>query len=163
MGLLHNFVIIVLLLNYHVWQWSLSCEKTFNFFLFFSKHYSSGVLNQQKLLWCNYHITKHYSNGVLNQQKLLWCNYHITKHYSNGVLNQQKLLWCNYHITALSFSMVGGYMENLKKPQNYQNWGVGTSTGVGACLGQYGNLQKQVGGRLHKLKPTINCSWEYCV
>ena len=29
------------------------------------------------------------------------------------------------------FSMVGGYTENLGKPQNYQNWGVGT------CLGQY--------------------------
>ena len=37
------------------------------------------------------------------------------------------------------FSMVGGYMENLEKPQNCQNWGVGT------CSGQYGNslLSKQ--------------------
>jgi len=54
--------------------------------------------------------------------------------------------------------MVGGYMENLKKPQNCQNWGVGACVGVGACPGQCGNLQKQVGGRLHKLKPTMNCS-----
>ena len=30
------------------------------------------------------------------------------------------------------FSMVGGYTENLEKPQNCQNWG------VGACSGQYG-------------------------
>ena len=30
------------------------------------------------------------------------------------------------------FSMVGGYTENIVKPQNCQNWG------VGACSGQYG-------------------------
>ena len=33
---------------------------------------------------------------------------------------------------------VGGYTENLEKPQNHQNWGVGACTGMGACLGQYG-------------------------
>ena len=32
--------------------------------------------------------------------------------------------------------MVSGYMESLEKPQNYQNWWVGSYTGVGACLGQ---------------------------
>ena len=43
------------------------------------------------------------------------------------------------------FSMVGGYTENLEKPQNCQNWGVGTCSGMGACSGQYGNtlLSKQ--------------------
>ena len=33
--------------------------------------------------------------------------------------------------------MVGGYTENLEKPQNCQNWGVGTCAGMGAYLGQY--------------------------
>ena len=37
------------------------------------------------------------------------------------------------------FSMVGGYTENLEKPQNCQNWVVGACTGIGTCLGQYGN------------------------
>ena len=35
------------------------------------------------------------------------------------------------------FSMVDGYTENLEKPQNHQNWGVGTCTGIVACPGQY--------------------------
>ena len=39
----------------------------------------------------------------------------------------------------LEFSMVGGYTENLKRPQNCQNWVVGACTGIGTCLGQYGN------------------------
>ena len=39
------------------------------------------------------------------------------------------------------FSMVGGYMENLEKPQNCQNWGVGACLGMGACSGQYGSTQ----------------------
>ena len=46
---------------------------------------------------------------------------------------------CNYvtqrttfGFTMQKFSMAGSYTENLKKPQNYQNWG------VGACPGQYG-------------------------
>ena len=30
--------------------------------------------------------------------------------------------------------MVGGYTENLEKPQNCQNWG------VAACQGQYGTV-----------------------
>ena len=34
------------------------------------------------------------------------------------------------------FSMVGGYTENLEKPQNCQNWG------VGACSGQYGDYMR---------------------
>ena len=37
-----------------------------------------------------------------------------------------------YGFNTQEFSMVGGYMENLKKPQNCQNWG------VAACSGQYG-------------------------
>jgi len=37
-----------------------------------------------------------------------------------------------FRFTTQEFSMVGGYMENLEKPQNCQN------LGVGACLGQYG-------------------------
>ena len=36
------------------------------------------------------------------------------------------------------FSMVGSNTENLEKPQNCQNWGVGTcAAGMGACSGQY--------------------------
>jgi len=31
------------------------------------------------------------------------------------------------------FSMVGGYTENPEKPQNCQNWGVGTCAGMGTC------------------------------
>ena len=33
------------------------------------------------------------------------------------------------------FTMVGGYTEDLKKPQY---WEVGACVGVGTCLGQYG-------------------------
>ena len=43
-----------------------------------------------------------------------------------------------FEFNAQEFSMVGGYIENLEKPQNCQNWGVGACSGVGACLGQYG-------------------------
>ena len=39
---------------------------------------------------------------------------------------------CRFGFTMQKFSMVGGYTENLEKPQNCQNWG------VGACSGQYG-------------------------
>ena len=49
---------------------------------------------------------------------------------------------CSYvSSTDLSseFSMVGGYTENLEKPQNCQNWVVDTCTGIGTCLGQYGS------------------------
>ena len=35
------------------------------------------------------------------------------------------------------FSMVGGYMENLKNHKNCQNWRVGACLGMGACSGQY--------------------------
>ena len=31
-----------------------------------------------------------------------------------------------YEFNTQKFSMVGGYTENLEKPQNCQNWGVGT-------------------------------------
>ena len=41
-----------------------------------------------------------------------------------------------YRFNKQEFSMVGGYTENLEKPQNGQNWGEGG--GVGACSGQYG-------------------------
>ena len=40
---------------------------------------------------------------------------------------------CSYVSSA---DLVGGYMENLEKPQNCQNWG------VGACLGQYSSGRK---------------------
>ena len=45
-----------------------------------------------------------------------------------------------FEFNAQEFSMVGGYMENLKKPQNHQNWGMGACSGVGTCSGQYGNV-----------------------
>ena len=35
------------------------------------------------------------------------------------------------------FTMMDGYMENLEKPQNCQDWGVGTCAGMVACPGQY--------------------------
>ena len=38
-----------------------------------------------------------------------------------------------FGFTMREFSMVGGYMENPEKPQNCQNWGVGTYSG------HYGN------------------------
>ena len=44
-----------------------------------------------------------------------------------------------YGFNTQEFRMVGGYMENLEKPQNCQNWGVGACLGMGACSGQYGN------------------------
>ena len=30
--------------------------------------------------------------------------------------------WTYFRFTTQELSMVGGYMENLKKPQNCQNW-----------------------------------------
>ena len=42
-----------------------------------------------------------------------------------------------YGFTTQEFSMVGGYTENLEKPQNCQNWGVGTCVCMGTCPGQY--------------------------
>ena len=42
-----------------------------------------------------------------------------------------------FGFTTREISMVGGYTENPKKPQNGQNWGVGAYTGMGACSGQY--------------------------
>ena len=36
------------------------------------------------------------------------------------------------------FCMVGGYTEDLEKPQNCQNRGVGTCSRMGVCPGQYG-------------------------
>ena len=38
-----------------------------------------------------------------------------------------------FGFTMQNFSMVGGYTENLEKPQSCQNWGVGACMGVGAC------------------------------
>ena len=40
----------------------------------------------------------------------------------------------------IHYNMVGGYTENLEKPQNCQNRGVDACTGMGACSGQYGNI-----------------------
>jgi len=63
-------------------------------------------------------------------------------------------LWCQmlcrspdlhtFGFTTREFSMVGGYTENLEKPQSCQNWGVGACTGMGACSGQYGNCASTV-------------------
>ena len=36
-----------------------------------------------------------------------------------------------FGFTMQEFSMVGDYTEDLKKPQNCQNWGVGTCAGMG--------------------------------
>ena len=53
-----------------------------------------------------------------------------------------ELSWPNF---VFKFSMIGSYMEDLRKPQNCQNWkvgacsGMGACTGMGACLGQYGS------------------------
>ena len=43
----------------------------------------------------------------------------------------------HFRFTTQEFSMVGSYMEDLKKRQNCQNWEVGACTGMGACPGQY--------------------------
>ena len=42
----------------------------------------------------------------------------------------------DFQFTMQEFSMVGGYTEDLKNPQNCQNWEVGAYSGVGACPGQ---------------------------
>ena len=55
------------------------------------------------------------------------------------------------------FSMVGGYMEELKKPQNCQNWG------VGACPGQYGMRTACVGGGGGDAFVTCHGVYPYCV
>ena len=44
-----------------------------------------------------------------------------------------------FRFATQEFSMVGGYTENLEKPQNGQNWR------VGACLGQYGKYNMNAG------------------
>ena len=46
-----------------------------------------------------------------------------------------------FGFTMREFSMVSSYMENLEKPHNCQNWGVGTCTGMGTCSGQYGKYK----------------------
>ena len=46
--------------------------------------------------------------------------------------SQCELSGSTFGFNTQEFSMVGGYTKNLEKPQNCQNWGVGT------CLGQYG-------------------------
>ena len=40
-------------------------------------------------------------------------------------------------VTKQKLSMVGGYMEDLAKSQNCQNWWVSTCTEMGACTGHY--------------------------
>ena len=46
-----------------------------------------------------------------------------------------------FRFITQEFSMVGGYTQNLKKPENYQNWRVGACSGVGAFSGQYGKIK----------------------
>ena len=48
-------------------------------------------------------------------------------------------LWIHY-----AFSMVGGYMENLEKPQNCQNWGMGACKGMGTFSEQYGIIKNRI-------------------
>ena len=43
-----------------------------------------------------------------------------------------------FGFTMQNFSMVGGYTENLEKPQSCQNWGGGRLHGCGRLSGQYG-------------------------
>ena len=52
--------------------------------------------------------------------------------HQNDWLGSADLLSIHY----ARISMVGGYTEDLKKPQNCQNWGVGACAGW-ACPGQY--------------------------
>ena len=53
-----------------------------------------------------------------------------------------------FGFTTWEFCMVDGYTKNPEKPQNFQNWGVGT------CLGQHGtridNLSTDYSVYLHK-------------
>ena len=56
--------------------------------------------------------------------------------------------WCPKRIRTIAtmwamqkFSMVGSCTENLEKSQNCQNWGVGTCSGMGACLGNTVHVQ----------------------
>ena len=53
---------------------------------------------------------------------------------SKAQLQLCDLIGPTFGFTMQKFSMAGSYTENLKKPQNYQNWGVGT------CPGQYGTV-----------------------
>ena len=55
---------------------------------------------------------------------------------SKAQLQLCKLSGPTFGFTTQEFSMVGGYTENLEKPQNCQNWGVDT------CSGQYGSCNK---------------------
>ena len=55
---------------------------------------------------------------------------------SKAQLQLCKLSGPTFGFTTQEFSMVGGYTENLEKPQNCQNWG------VDACSGQYGSCNK---------------------
>ena len=43
------------------------------------------------------------------------------------------------------------------KPQNYQNWGVGSCLGMGACTGQYGNIKKVQKQDLKSVKNVKEC------
>ena len=52
--------------------------------------------------------------------------------------------------SSREFSMVGGYTEELEKPQKCQNWGVGTCAGMGDCPGQY-NTGKYIRNVMWKL------------
>ena len=43
-----------------------------------------------------------------------------------------------FGFTTQEFNIVGGYTENLEKPQNCQKLWVGACAGMGTCPGQYG-------------------------
>ena len=52
------------------------------------------------------------------------------------------------------FSMVRDYMESLEKPQNYQNWWVGSYTGVGPCLGQNSSCAETIYSYIERVSYT---------
>ena len=56
----------------------------------------------------------------------------------NNHSNVRDFVLTYLRFTMQEFGTVGGYTENLTKPQNCQNLGVGICAQMGACLGQYG-------------------------
>ena len=67
--------------------------------------------------------------------KLLIPDVMASEVYQNDCSYVLELSEPTVRFTPQEFSMVGGYTEHLKKPQNHQNWE------VGPCLGQY-NIYK---------------------
>ena len=74
---------------------------------------------------------------------------HCERGYRRVCVNLWCLMsWCPKRIRTIAtmwamqkFSMVGSCTENLEKSQNCQNWGVGTCSGMGACLGNTVHVQ----------------------